>query len=137
MAEGAAPAGELERVLEGLRSLSGEVTSAAVVLASGELGASTLAPGIDRDRHGAMLAALAGLAGRTARENGANGFSHVRIKAQDEGYVLLVGLEGGATLAATTGPDARVGLVLYDMRTARGEVERALGSRTGGEGGQG
>ncbi len=137
MAEGVASAGELERVLEGLRSLSGEVTSAAVVLENGELRASTLAPGIDRDRYGAMLAALSGLAHRTARENGGSGFSHVRIKAQEEGYVLLVGLENGATLAATTGPDARVGLVLYDMRNVRGEVERALGSENGGERGQG
>ncbi len=137
MAEGVASAGELERVLEGLRSLSGEVTSAAVVLENGELRASTLAPGIDRDRYGAMLAALSGLAQRTARENGGSGFSHARIKAQEEGYVLLVGLEGGATLAATTGPEARVGLVLYDMRNVRGEVERALGSENGGERGQG
>jgi hypothetical protein len=32
---------------------------------------------------------------------------------------------------ATTGSDARVGLVLYDMRNARGEVEKVLqeGSR--------
>ncbi len=136
MTEGGAPAGELERVLEDLRSLSGEVTSAAVVLGSGELAASTLAAGVDRERYAAMLAALAGLAGRTARENGGGGFSHARIRAAEEGYVLLVGLEGGATLAATTGPDARVGLVLYDMRNARKEVERALGSENGDGGGR-
>jgi uncharacterized protein len=137
MAESRAPAGDLEGVLEDLRSLSGEVTSAAVVLGSGELGASTLAPGIDEQRYGAMLAALAGLARRTARENGGGGFSHARIKAAaDEGYVLLVGLRDGATLAATTGPDARVGLVLYDMRNARKEVERALGSENGDGGGR-
>jgi uncharacterized protein len=135
MAESRAPAGDLEGVLEDLRSLSGEVTSAAIVLGSGELGASTLASGVDEQRYGAMLAALASLARRTARENG--GFSHARIKAADDGgYVLLVGLEGGATLAATTGPDARVGLVLYDMRNARKEVERALGSENGDGGGR-
>ena len=132
MAESRAPAGDLEGVLEDLRSLSGEVTSAAVVLGSGELGASTLAPGVDEQRYGAMLAALAGLATRIARENGGGRFSHARIKAAaDEGYVLLVGLKDGATLAATTGPDARVGLVLYDMRNARKEVERALGLENG------
>jgi predicted regulator of Ras-like GTPase activity (Roadblock/LC7/MglB family) len=42
------------------------------------------------------------------------------------GHALLVRLEGGGALAATTGPDARVGLVLYDMRNARGEIEEAL-----------
>ena len=79
-----------------------------------------------------MLSALAGLARRIARENGGSGFTQVRIKGE-EGYVLLVGLEGGETLAATTVPDARVGLVLYDMRNVRRELERILGP---GEGGQ-
>ncbi len=137
MAEGGAAgtngAGELEGVLENLRALSGEVTTAAVLLKDGELEASTLPPGVDRERYAAMLAALAGIARRIARENGGSSFSQVRIK-DEGGYVLLVGLEGGGTLAATTGPDARVGLVLYDMRNVRKEVEKMTGS---GEGGQG
>ena len=43
----------------------------------------------------------------------------------------MVRLEGGGALAATTGAEARVGLVLYDMRNSRGEVEKVLqeGSR--------
>ena len=43
----------------------------------------------------------------------------------------MVRLEGGGALVATTGADARVGLVLYDMRNFRGEVEKVLqeGSR--------
>ena len=130
---GTTGAGELEGVLENLRALSGEVTTAVVLLKDGELEASTLPPGVDRERYAAMLAALAGIARRTARENGGSSFSQVRIKGEG-GYVLLVGLEGGGTFAATTGPEARVGLVLYDIRNARKEVERMIGS---GEGGQG
>lgn len=133
MAEGSASAvDEMQRVLEDLRALSGEVTSGAVLSEGGELRASTIPPGVDRERYAAMLAALAGLARRTARENGGTGFVQVRIR-EEGGYVLLVGLEGGGTLAATTGPDARVGLVLYDMRNVRRELERTLGS---GERGQ-
>ena len=122
--------GELEGVLENLRALSGEVTTAAVLSEGGELEASTLASGVDRERYAAMLAALAGIARRTARENGGSGFTQARIK-EEGGYVLLVGLKGGATLAATTGPDARVGLVLYDMRNARKEIDRTLGYSDG------
>jgi predicted regulator of Ras-like GTPase activity (Roadblock/LC7/MglB family) len=137
MAEGGAAgttdARELEGVLENLRALSGEVTTAAVLLKDGELKASTLPPGVDRERYAAMLAALAGIARRTARENGGSSFSQVRVK-DEGGYILLVGLEGGGALAATTGPDARVGLVLYDMRNVRKEIEKMIGS---GEGGQG
>jgi predicted regulator of Ras-like GTPase activity (Roadblock/LC7/MglB family) len=47
------------------------------------------------------------------------------VKAEG-GHVLLVRLDTGEALAATTGPDARVGLVLYDMRNASGEVEKVL-----------
>ena len=140
MAErGATGVGELEGLLEGLRSLSGEIRTAAVLSGNGDLRASTVSPGVDRERYGAMLAALAGLARRTARENGGDGFSQVRIGAEEDGHVLLVGLTGGGTLAATTGPEARVGLVLYDMRNTRGELERVMGAgeATAGEGGQG
>ena len=138
MAErGATDVGELEGALEGLRSLSGEIVTAAVLSGDGDLVASTLSEGVDRERYGAMLTALAGLARRAASEGGEGGFSQARIGAE-EGHVLLVGLTGGDTLVATTGPDARVGLVLYDMRNARGEIERVMGSggASAGNGGQ-
>ena len=125
--------GELEGVLENLRALSGEVTTAAVLSGDGEIRASTLPPGVDRERSVAMLAALAGIARRSARENGGSGFTQVRIR-EERGHVLLVGLEGDETLAATTGPDARVGLVLYDMRNVRKEIERILGYGDGDSG---
>ena len=132
MAEGSASSvGGVEQVLEDLRTLSEEVTTTAVLSGDGELGASTLPPGVDRDRHATMLVALAGLAARVARENGGSRFSRVRIK-EEGGYVLLLGLEGGGTLAVTTTPNARVGLIFYDMRNAQRELERMLGSEEGG-----
>ena len=132
MAEGGATGGvgELEGVLENLRALSGEVTTAAVLSGDGEVRGSTLPPGVDRERYAAMLAALAGIARRISRENGGSGFTQVKVR-EEGGHVLLVGLEGGEMLTATTGPDARVGLVLYDMRNARGEIERILGTGDG------
>ena len=134
MAEGSASGvGGVEQVLEDLRALSGEVATAAVLSRDGELQASTLPPGVDQERYAAMLAALVGVARRVARENGGSGFAQARIK-EEVGHVLLVGLEGSETLAATTGPDARVGLVIYDMRNARKELERVLGSEEGGRG---
>lgn len=133
MTEGSASAvDQMQKVLEDLQALSGEVRTAAVLSEDGELRASTLPPGVDRERYVAMIAALAGLARRTARENGGTGFIQVMIR-EEGGHVLLVGLEGDGTLAATTGPDARVGLVLYDMRNVRRELERMVGI---GEGGQ-
>jgi predicted regulator of Ras-like GTPase activity (Roadblock/LC7/MglB family) len=132
MAEGSASAvDQVQQVLENLRALSGELDSAVVVSEGGELIGSTLAPGVDRERYAAMVRALAGIARRVARENGGTEFAQARIR-EEGGYVLLVGLGGGGTLAATTGSDARVGLGLYDMRNAAKELERTLGSEEGG-----
>jgi predicted regulator of Ras-like GTPase activity (Roadblock/LC7/MglB family) len=125
MAERAGSADNLDRVLADLRALSGDIDSCGVLSKDGELLSSSHGEGVDRERVTAMLAALANRSERVARENGKEHASQVRVKAEG-GYVLLVRLEGGGTLAATTGPDARVGLVLYDMRNARAQVERVL-----------
>lgn len=114
----------LEEVLGDLKALSGDIDSCAVLSKDGDLKASRHGEGVERQRTTAMLAALVNLAGRTARNNGKENAEQVRIKT-DLGHVLIVRLEGGA-LAATVGPEARVGLALYDMRNARGEVEKAL-----------
>lgn len=131
MAEGSASTtDDVQRILEELRALSGEISSVAVLSGSGELGGSTLPPGVDRERYAAMLAALAGLARRVAREQGGAGFAQARVR-EETGYVLLVGIEGGGTLAATAGPEARVGLILYDMRKAREDLDRILSAERG------
>jgi uncharacterized protein len=125
MAEQGGSVENLDRVLADLRALSGDIESLGVLSKDGELLSSSHEEGVDRERVTAMLAALANLTERVARENGKEHASQVRVKAEG-GHVLLVRLEGGGTLAATTGPDARVGLALYDMRNARDGVESAL-----------
>ncbi len=115
----------LDRVLTDLRALSEDINSCGVLSKEGELLFSSHEAGVDRERVTAMLAALANRAERVVRENGKEHASQVRVRAEN-GYVLLLRLEGGSTLVATTSPDARVGLVLYDMRNARDEVEKAL-----------
>ena len=122
---GVGSSGDLDRVLGDLRALSGDIKSCAVLSKEGELLSSSHGPGVDRERAKAMLAALVNLAERTARQNGKDHASQVRIKAEG-GHVLLVRLDGGGVLAATADLDARVGLVLYDMRNARAEVEKVL-----------
>ncbi len=125
MAERAGSTENLDRVLADLRALSGDIESCGVLSKDGKLLSSSHGEGVDRERLTAMLTALANRAERVARENGKEHALQVRIKVEG-GYVLLIRLEGGDTLAATTSSDARVGLVLYDMRNARDEVESAL-----------
>lgn len=126
---------ELGRILRDLRSLSGEVDAGYVVSDEGRILASTMegGPGADRGGVGTMISALSGLSAGRARGRGQDGYSQVRVRAP-EGYVLLTSLSDGSTLAATTGPEARVGLVLYDMRNARPEAERALSEANGDDG---
>jgi predicted regulator of Ras-like GTPase activity (Roadblock/LC7/MglB family) len=125
MAERLGSAENLDRVLADLRALSGDIESCGVLSKGGELLSSSHGEGVDRERVSAMVAALANLTERVARQAGKDHASQVRVKAEG-GHVLLIRLQGGDVLAATTGPEARVGLVLYDMRNARGEVEKAL-----------
>src|SRR5215208_3603654 len=109
---GARTVRDLDRVLADLRALSGD----------GDLISSSHEAGVERERVGAILAALVNLAERLARESGKGHISQLRIDTGG-GHLLVVRLDGGGVLAATTGQEARVGLVLYDMRNSRGEVE--------------
>ena len=115
----------LGRVIGDLRALSGDIRSCAVLSKDGELLSSSHGPGVDGERIAAMLAALVHLSERVARENGKDRASQVRVKSED-GYLLLVALENGGALVGTADLDARIGLALYDMRSARAEVAAAM-----------
>ena len=125
MAEQENTTGGVEGKLEDLKALSDDIRSCVVLSGDGDLKGSRLGEGVERERATAMLAALSSLSERVARENGKDHTSQARIKTED-GYVLLVRLEDGGTLATTTDPDARVGLALYDMRNAREGIRKAL-----------
>jgi uncharacterized protein len=122
---GAGTAQDLDRVLADLRALSEDIETCAVLSGERDLLASSHGPGVERERVAAILAALVSLSERLARESGKGHVSQLRIDA-DGGHLLVVRLDGGGVLAATTKPEARVGLVLYDMRNSRGEVEKVL-----------
>ncbi len=127
---GAGSAGGLDGVLADLRALSEDIESCGVLSREGDLLSSSHGAGVERERVAAMLAAMVNLSERVARENGKRHASQVRIDTEGE-HFLMVRLEGGGALVATTGSDARVGLVLYDMRNSRREVEKVL---EGGDG---
>jgi uncharacterized protein len=122
---GAGTVQNLEGVLADLRALSEDIETCAVLSKERDLLSSSHGPGVERERVAAILAALVNLSERLARESGKGHISQLRIDA-DGGHLLVVWLDGGGVLAATTKPEARVGLVLYDMRNSRGEVEKVL-----------
>jgi predicted regulator of Ras-like GTPase activity (Roadblock/LC7/MglB family) len=131
MAETAGTGGNLERVIGDLKALSTDMNACAVLSKDGRLLYSSHAPGVERERASAMLTALRNLADHNAHQNGQEHATQLRVDTP-EGHLLLVRLEDGGVLAATAEPEARVGLVLYDMRNARSEVEKAAGGAEGG-----
>ncbi len=88
--------------------------------------ASALPPGMQEDRVGAMSAAILGLGERAAIELGRGRLSQVFIEG-DSGYVLLMAAGDRAVLTALARLDAKLGLLLYDMRAIAASIAEILG----------
>src|SRR5918995_2195822 len=99
---GAGTAEGLDRVIADLRALSEDIESCAVLSGDRDLLSSSHEPGVDRERVGAMLAALVYLSERVARESGKGHISQLRIDTGG-GHLLGVRLGGGGGVAGTAG----------------------------------
>lgn len=106
-------AATLDHLLDG----SPDIQAAALVSLDGFTMASALPDGMHEDRVGAMSAAILGLGERAAAELGRGHLSQVFIEG-DDGYVVLIAAGDRAVLTCLAGMDAKLGLVLYDMREA-------------------
>ena len=123
------PATREERLVGALDELmagSPDIQAAALVSMDGFTMASALPDGMQEDRVGAMSAAILGLGERAAAELGRGHLSEVFIEGED-GYVVLVAAGERAVLTALAGADCKLGLVLYDMKTAAGTITEILG----------
>lgn len=123
------PASREERlaaVLDGLIQGDPDIQAAALVSLDGFTMASALPAGMQSDRVGAMSAAILGLGERAAAELGRGHLSQVFIEGED-GYVLLVAAGSRAVLTVMASAQAKLGLVLYDMKTAAAQVAEILG----------
>lgn len=117
---------QLARALDDFMGTARDVQASALVSLDGFTMASALPVGMQEDRVGAMSAAILGLGERAAAELGRGRLSQVFIEGED-GYVLLMAAGTRAVLTALAARDAKLGLVLYDMRTAAALIGRILG----------
>jgi len=115
-------AGALNRLMHD----SQEIQAAALVSLDGFTMASALPEGMQEDRVGAMSAAILGLGERAAAELGRGQLTQVFIEG-DGGYVMLIAAGDRAVLTCLADIDAKLGLVLYDMREAAGSISQILG----------
>lgn len=116
----------LAAALNALMEDSQEIQAAALVSLDGFAMASALPEGMHEDRVGAMSAAILGLGERAAAELGRGALSQVFIEGEG-GYVMLIAAGGRAVLTCLADSDAKLGLVLYDMRAAADSMAEILG----------
>lgn len=116
----------LAQALDELMVNDPDVQAAALVSLDGFTMASALPSGMQPDRVGAMSAAILGLGERAAAELGRGHLSQVFIEG-DDGYVLLMAAGERAVLTALADPNAKLGLVLYDMKAIAARIGQILG----------
>jgi len=116
----------LAQALDDLMQNDADIQAAALVSLDGFTMASALPAGMEPDRVGAMSAAILGLGERAAAELGRGHLSQVFIEG-DTGYVLLIAAGDRAVLTAMAEPSAKLGLVLYDMKSTAERIGQILG----------
>lgn len=117
----------LAHALDRFLDVSPEVEAAAVVSADGLPMASALPDHVEEDRLAAMSAALLTLGDRAAEGLGKGELAQVFVEGST-GYVILMAAGPHAVLVAVTSRDAKVGLVLFEMRKAVAEVKGVMES---------
>ncbi len=111
--------------LRDLQVSSPDVEAAAVVSVDGLTMASALPKDVEEDRVAAMSAAMLSLGERIASELGRGSLDQVYIKGQN-GYVFLMAVGSEAVLTVLARKDAKLGLLLLDMRRATTDLEKLI-----------
>jgi predicted regulator of Ras-like GTPase activity (Roadblock/LC7/MglB family) len=117
-----------QQLIESLRNLqasSPDIEASAIVSVDGLTIASALPQGIEEDRVSAMSAAMLSLGERIASELGRGVLEQVYIKGEN-GYVMLMAVGEEAVLTVMARQQARLGLILLDMRRAVEMLEKLI-----------
>lgn len=119
---------QLAQALDRFLDVSPEVEAAAVVSGDGLPMASALPPHVEEDRLAAMSAALLTLGDRAAAGLGKGELAQVFVEGAT-GYVILMAAGSDAVLVSVTSKEAKVGLVLFEMRKAAHDIHSIMDSR--------
>ena len=113
------------RRLRDLQVSTPDIEASAVVSVDGLSIASSMPAGIEEDRVSAMSAAMLSLGERIAQEMGRGALTQVYVKGE-HGYVILSEIGEEAVLTVLAREDAKLGLVLFDMRRATDDLRALL-----------
>ena len=111
--------------LRDLQASTADVEASAIVSVDGLIIASSLPPTVEEDRVSAMSAAMLSLGERIAGELQRGVLTQVYIKGGD-GYVLLTSVGEEAVLTVLARKDAKLGLILMDMKRAAEDLTTLL-----------
>jgi predicted regulator of Ras-like GTPase activity (Roadblock/LC7/MglB family) len=111
--------------LRALQESTPEIEGAAIVSPDGLAIASVLVPPIDEDRVAAMSAAMVSLGERISEELGRGKMDQVYIKG-DNGFALLTAAGSQAVLTVMAKSDARLGLLLRELRKVVADLQGLL-----------
>lgn len=111
--------------LRDMQSSSPDIEGSAIVSVDGLSIASALHKEIEEDRVSAMSAAMLSLGERIASELGRGVLEQVYIKGE-KGYVLLMSVGEEAVLTVMAREQAKLGLILLDMRRAVDDLSELI-----------
>lgn len=117
-----------ELMVDRLRDMqvsSPDIEASAVVSVDGLPIATALPREVEEDRVSAMSAAMLSLGERIATELGRGTLSEVQIKGE-KGLVILMSLGTEAVLTVLAREQAKIGLVLLDMRRAAEDLAKLV-----------
>ena len=117
---------QIQYILQALVNSSPDVEGAALVTLDGLPLASALPPDTDEDRVAAMGAAALSMGARTAMELRRGDLEQVLVKGKG-GYVILIQAGAETVLQAISSSDAKLGMLLYEMKQAAQQLADKLG----------
>ena len=112
--------------LRAMQAASSDIEASAVVSVDGLIMASALQADVEEDRVSAMSAAMLSLGERIATELSRGGLDQVCIKGSN-GYIILTAVGEEAVLTALTREEAKLGLILLEMRRASEDLVKLVG----------
>lgn len=98
---------------------------ASLVSADGLPISSVLRPGMEEDRIAAMSAAILSLGERVSEELAKGTLEQITIKGRD-GYVILTGVGTDAVMVVLADNNAKLGLLLMEIKKAQEKLKQLL-----------
>jgi len=116
---------EMVARLKNLQASTPDIEASAVVSVDGLIIASALPSDVEEDRVSAMSAAMLSLGERIAIELGRGTLDQVFVRGE-YGYVLLMAVGSEAVLTVLARKEAKLGLVMLDMRRVATDLSRLV-----------